>query len=295
MKLLPTLIIGQTLALGKRYRSHALLLAQDIEKYSSGTKFIVLTDNPKQFRNYSHVLAFQHQQSSIGCYHDKRFVIAQALSLFNTCIFVDADIRILEKVSPDIKWLPGVTARSCASIIKHNQAYIDSVNDPASKARRFKDLEIINRIAKKLDLDLEDLNIKFVMEMLFIVTKHEGKEKEFIQNWEKIANYCELNNFPNAEGYAIGLAAAKAGLPVRWNSMDYLVYFKDWIEKQKIQNGKANPEDSLIYFQQHEAIECRKNSLLEKIANKVTKLCRYYYCSFRLKIITLSNIDFYYR
>ncbi|MEA5578811.1 hypothetical protein [Anabaena sp. UHCC 0451] len=284
-----------TLALGKRYRSHTLLLAQDIEKYSPGTKFVVLTDQPQEFSNYSHILAFKHQQNSIGCYHDKRFVIAQALELFNTCIFVDADIRILEKVSPDMEWLPGVTARSCASIVKHNKEYIGSVKDPASKARRFKDLEIIDRIAKKLDLNLEDTNIKFVMEMLFVVTKQDGKEREFINHWEKIALYCELNNFYNAEGYAIGLAAAKAGLVVRWDSMDGLVYFKDWIERQKIKKGQANPEDSLVYFQQHEVIECRQKTLLQKIINKLNKFISYYYRSFVLKLIVLKDFNFYYR
>ena len=33
-----------TLALGKRYRSHAFLLAEDIEKHSPGIYLIVLTD-----------------------------------------------------------------------------------------------------------------------------------------------------------------------------------------------------------------------------------------------------------
>lgn len=283
-----------TLALGKRYRSHTFLLAQDIEKHSPGVYLIVLTDKPEEFKIYPNVLAFHHEQQSIGCYHDKRFVIAKAISLFNTCIFVDADIRILDKLQADIKWLPGITARSCTSIVKHNQEYINSANDDF-KANRVRDLTILNKLAQKLDLDLEDTNIQFVMEMLFVVTRQDGREIEFIKHWETIALYCELNGFYSAEGYAIGLAAAKAGLPVRWDAMDGIVYFKDWVEQQKIKKGQANPDETLIYFQQHEAIEYHKNSLFEKLLHKLNKFIGYYYRYLRLRLAALSNFNFYHR
>ena len=283
-----------TLALGKRYRSHALLLAQDIEKHSPGTKLVILTDKPQEFSKYSHILAFSHQQQSIGCYHDKRFVIAQALLLFNTCIFVDVDIRILDKVASNLKYLRGVTARSCTSIVKHNQAYIGSVND-LHKPKRIRDLEIINKLAQKLDLNLEDNSIQFVMEMLFVVTRQDGCEIEFLKHWETIALYCELNGFYGAEGYAIGLAAAKAGLPVQWDAMEGIVYFKDWVERQKIKKGQANPDETLIYFQQHEAIEYRKNSIFQKLVRKLDKIMGYYYRSLCLRLTALSNFNFYYR
>jgi hypothetical protein len=283
-----------SLALGKRYRSHAFLLAQDIEQHSPGTFLIILTDKPKEFFKYPNVLAFQHQQQSLGCYHDKRFVIAKALSLFETCIFVDADIRILAKLPEKITWLPGLTARSCASFAKHNQAYIDSVND-LHKPKRIKDLEILNKIAQNLELDLEDTNLQFVMEMLFVVTRQDDREIEFIKYWEMIALYCELNGFYNAEGYVIGLAAAKAGLPVRWDAMKDIIYFKDWVEKQKIKRGQANPDATLIYFQQHEAIEYQKNSISQKLICKINKRIGYYYRALSLRLTTLKNYKFYYR
>ncbi|BAY28785.1 hypothetical protein NIES2107_06170 [Nostoc carneum NIES-2107] len=283
-----------SLALGERYRSHALLLAQDIEKNLPGIYLLLLTDKPQEFSKYSHVLALKHQQQSIGCYHDKRFVIAKALSLFNTCIFVDADIRILDRFLSEIKWLPGITAISCTSIAKHNQVYIDSVNDKY-KLKRSKDIEILRKLAKKLDLDLEDTNIQFVMEMLFVITRQDGKEIEFLNHWNNIALYCELNGFYGAEGYAIGMAAAKAGLQVQWDAMQEIVYFKDWVQMQKIKKGQANADDTLIYFQQHEAIEYRQSSLLQKIKRRLEKFIGYYYRYFYLRIVSLNNFNFYYR
>ncbi|WP_341526206.1 hypothetical protein WKK05_27150 [Nostoc sp. UHCC 0302] len=283
-----------SLALGKRYRSHAFLLAQDIEQHSPGTSLIILTDKPQEFFKYPNVLAFKHRQQSLGCYHDKRFVIAKALSLFDTCIFVDADIRILAKLPEKITWLPGITARSCASFVKHNQVYIDSVND-LHKPKRIKDLEILSKIAQNLELDLEDTNLQFVMEMLFVVTRQDDRETEFIKYWEMIALYCELNGFYGAEGYVIGLAAAKAGLPVRWGAMENIIYFKDWVERQKIKRGQANPDATLIYFQQHEAIEYQKNSIFQKLVRKINKRIGYYYRALSLRLTTLKNYKFYYR
>lgn len=283
-----------SLALGERYRSHALLLAQDIEKNLPGIYLLILTDKPQEFSQYSHVLAFKHQQQSIGCYHDKRFVIAKALSLFNTCIFVDADIRILDKLPSEIKWLPGITAVSCTSIVKHNQAYINSV-DHVYQPKRHKDIEILKKLAKKLNLDLEDNNIQFVMEMLFAITKQDGREIEFLKHWDNIALYCELNGFYGAEGYAIGMAAAKAGLQVQWDAMQGIVYFKDWVQKQKIKKGQASADDTVTYFQQHEAIEYRQSSFCQKLRRRLEKISGYYYRYFFLKLVTLKDFNFYYR
>jgi len=40
-----------TLAISKKYRQYAKKLAKDIEKYSPGTKFVILTDKLKDFKN----------------------------------------------------------------------------------------------------------------------------------------------------------------------------------------------------------------------------------------------------
>jgi hypothetical protein len=134
-----------TLAIGKKYRVLASLLAKDIEKYSPDTSLVIVTDNPGEFSDRPNVLAFKHQQQGVKCWHDKRFAIAKALELFNTCILVNADLRILGQVPPGIEWPPGITARSGCSIIKHNK------NKP-------KALAVIKDLAEKLNLDLQQVN-----------------------------------------------------------------------------------------------------------------------------------------
>ena len=94
-----------TLALGKRYRLLALELAKDLEKYAPNATFLVLTDNLQDFKEAKNVLALKHQQK-LWCDNDKSFLIEEALSLFDYCICIDADMRVLAPVSSDLKWLP---------------------------------------------------------------------------------------------------------------------------------------------------------------------------------------------
>ncbi|NJO52972.1 MAG: hypothetical protein HC840_30290 [Leptolyngbyaceae cyanobacterium RM2_2_4] len=61
-----------------------------------------------------------------------------------------------------------------------------------------------------------------------------GREIEFLECWDAIAAFFELNRFYAGEGNAIGLAAAKAGLSVQFDSEDRFPFFKDRIEKVRI-------------------------------------------------------------
>ncbi|MEH2245790.1 hypothetical protein [Nostoc sp.] len=90
-------------------------------------------------------------------------------------------------------------------------------------------------------------------------------------------------------------AAAKAGLSVRWDTMEDIVYFKDWVQREKIKKGQSNPEESLKYFQDHEAIEYPKRSIIKKLSLRLDRTVGYYYRSLRLRLATLSNFAFYYR
>lgn len=271
-----------TLALGKKYRTLAALLASDIEKYSPNTTFVVLTDNPEEFSNFPHVLARKHQQQGVKCYHDKRFAIATALSLYNSCIFMDSDMRILAPVPEDMQWLqaPGITARACVELPKK---YANVISAPADKSFQ-KVFELVKKAAQTLSIDAEWDNIKFVHEYLFSVTKDAGKEMEFLQQWDKLASYFELNGVFDAEGNAIGLAAAKAGLSVRWGEMPGISFFNNKIEAIRIQKGQSNKEEMSKYFEEHRKIIYPQRSLPEKVFSKLRQTIMHYYRIMRLRI-----------
>lgn len=269
-----------TLALGENYCNLALELAKDLEEYSPNTYFIILTDKPQYFYKKTNVLAFKHQQKSIGCYHDKRFAIAKALSLFNSCIFIDADMRILAAVPNDLRWQPGVTAKIVwHNIVKHNKNKVE--------------IEILKKVSRKYNLNLED--ISFVHECLFVVTRDEGREIDFLLTWERIAAYCELNQFYRGEGHTIGLAAAKAGLQIRSDPMAEIYFFKDKLELQKIKQGEAEVKKNSIYFEIQQKLEYPQISIFKRVINKIRKMIMHFYRSSRLKILSLKDINFYYR
>jgi hypothetical protein len=282
-----------TLAFGKRYRSLALLLAKDIEKYSPGTSFIVLTDKPDDFCEQSNILAFKHQATSVRFYHDKRFVVAKALSMFNSCIFIDADMRILAPVPNDMAWLqkPGITARVCNLMPKqHSEAITGNV-----EKKFYQEYLVTKKATSKLNLEKDWDNISYIYEYLFAVTKDCGKEIEFLKKWEIIAPYFEINGVYQGEGNAIGLAAAKAKFPIRGSEMNGISFFKAQTELIRIKKGQSKVEDMAIYFEQQRKLEYPERSFLENITTKLAKGLRIVYTLIALRIKTLRNLNFYYR
>lgn len=247
-----------TLAVGDRYRKHAKLLAQDIQNYAPTQRLIVLSDRPEDFQNYPQVLAVLHQLQSVKGYHDKRFVLEKALSLFKTCVLVDADVRIIGSVFTELTWPPGITARTGCSVGKH----LKNIH----KSRK---TEILQAAAQHLNLEIE--NVPWLHEFLFAMTHQQGKEKEFFQLWQTISYFLESQGMYDGEGYAIGFAAAKVGLDFGYDRTDWFPFFKDNIEKVRIKNGQSKFQDKKQYFEQHRQIENVPRSVPQKVWAKLKK------------------------
>ncbi len=273
-----------TLALGAKYRDLAKDLAADLEKFSSNP-LVILTDRPDDFDQCSNAVVFKHYQQSVACYHDKRYVIAKALSLYDACVFVDADMRILKDVAP-IKWQPGISARSCTNILRHYEPV-------AGRPDRVKRMQLIGKISQKLNLDLEQVN--FVSEFMFVVTKDSGKEMKFLELWEKIGNYFELNGVYDSEGSVMGLAAAASGLPIRHHEMPEIEFFNDKIDAIRIKKRQVNAAHLQAYFENHKQKAYRERSLFEKVTARIGKFLRHFYALARLQVATLKNFAFYYK
>lgn len=278
---------------GNTYRDLAKNLIADLAKYAPEIPFIIYTDKPQDFENYSNVLAFAHKRQGVWYYHERRFAIQKALSMFKSCMYIDSDVRICAPI-PEREWLPGITARSCTGMTKHFQERINKTNPPSEAA--MKKFELYKKMAKKLDVDIEKEKVTWVNEFLFVVTRDSGKEEEFLKNWEKIAMYAEVNGLHKHPAYAIGLAATKANLEIRHDVMEGVEFFDDRIEKIRISKGEASSKDKLEYFETQNKIENPRNSIGKKIFKKVNKSVEYLYHSMRLKLTTmLSDYNFYYR
>lgn len=246
-----------TLALKAKYRIFAKELAENIAQYSPGTTLIIGTDRPKEFQNCTNVFAFKLQQTGIlHCYHDKRFVIQEALKKFPTVIQIDADTKIVGNLPQEISPSEGLAAGHIKNIVEHSQKY-----NPER-------LIYLRKIADKLDLALE--NVSYVGESLFAITADSKKSGDFIKYWDYIARYLEMNSIHAGEGNAIGLAAAKAGLEI---------FNPPWLAK--INSVRKHLDASERKFK-----PTQWQILQQKFA--------YHYRLNKARIVALKNFDFFY-
>jgi hypothetical protein len=285
-----------TFASGSIYRALAKNLVSDIKQYAPQTPTIVFTDKPSEFVDNSdrNLLVFEHKKQGVFAYHERRFAIAKSLSMFDTCMYLDADVRLCAPVPQNRQWLPGITARSCTNMIKHFQERINKTGSSAAIAA--KEFEFFQQMARKLDINSEQQEITWINEFLFVITKDAGKEREFLNLWHKLALYAELKGLYKHPAYAIGLAAAKTGFSIRHDVMEGLDFFDDRIERIRISLGQSDPNAKKNYFEVQQKIENQPRSLLQKILRKINNWLDYFYHSIRLRIKTmLDDFEFYYR
>ncbi|HEY9887557.1 MAG TPA: hypothetical protein V6D02_04100 [Candidatus Obscuribacterales bacterium] len=269
-----------TLAVGRRYRTHAQLLAQDLSRYAPDFPFVILSDRPQAFAPYPNVIAHQHRLTSILGYHDKRQVIERAIADFETCLFMDSDVRILGTVPHDIDFPPGLTGRFGCSILKHNK--------PSKFSRS---LPLIQKIAEKLDLPLE--TTIWLHEFMFAVRRQAGVEQAFLHHWRLLAYYFQWQGVYSGEGNVMGLAAALSGFHTGFKRTNSFAFFKDCIEKELIKTGKvALTEATVQCFQTQQSIELPQTTW-QKIMSRWLQFWGFHYRLTKFKIVASQDKDFH--
>ncbi len=211
-----------TLALGQKYSELAKQLAGDLARFAPGAPFVIFSDCPSTFRDLSNVKVFSHKRRSVLGYNDKLCVISNALRLHRTCIFLDADGRIFDKVElEDEIFEPGLRAYKIRSWAYNRNEALNNI--PHSWARG--GLRMMRLFRQELALKESDDNIPFILEFLFSVTKSD-KSDQFLQKWEDLAQFCESRYFFLHEGYSIGLAAVLTGFPLSQHDFGGLNFFE---------------------------------------------------------------------
>jgi hypothetical protein len=189
------------LALRPAYRQLTRQLAQDLVTYAPGIPLVVGTDRPADFQDCDNVQAFElKSQGVLHCFHDKRFVLAQARSRYGLAIQIDADTRICGSIPALPCPIAGLIAVHHENLLEHTERY-----NPER-------LTHLRKLADKLAIDIA--TAPYVGEAIFAVGGDDTQAKTFIQTWDRLAQYLELHGIHAGEGCAIGLAAAKAGLAI---------------------------------------------------------------------------------
>ena len=127
---------------------------------------------------------------------------------------------------------------------------------------------------------------------MFTVKKQGGAEINFLNLWQTISYFFEVQGFHAGEGNAMGLAAAKTGLMIRFDSEDKFPFFKDNIEKVRIKHGQSNIKDKNIYFDTHKKIEYPKRPFWKKAIDKLTKKAVFLYRFLKVRYLANKDIEF---
>ncbi len=214
-----------TLAFGQRYSDLAKQLANDLARFAPGAPFIIFSDCPSTFRDLSNVTVFRHKRRSVIGFNDKLFVVSKALQMYRTCIFLDADGRIFGDVNlEDEVFEPGLRAYRIRSWAYNRKEAFDNIQNSWARGG----LRIMELLRKELTLEQSDDELPFVVEFLFSITRND-KIDAFLQQWEKLVNFCESRRFFIHSGYSIALAAMMTGLPVTQHDFKGLNFFESLI------------------------------------------------------------------
>jgi hypothetical protein len=221
-----------TLALGRKYCNRANQLASDLERFSPKEPFLVLTDNPSIFKNSKNVIAIKHRQRSVLGYNDKLCVVNKALERFDTCIFLDADLRIFETVHlPEEIFQPGLRAYKIRT-----WEYTKREAEPLDQPWKRENLRIMGLLRSKFGLAQDDNEILFVVECLFSITKGERTDA-FLQKWNELANFCETNGFFFHLGFSIGLAGQLTEFPILESNFTGVKFFYHRMSPEDVKRG----------------------------------------------------------
>lgn len=275
-----------TVAFGKNYIHLSKLLADDLHKFALGRNFIIFTDNPLEFKDKSNVQAIKHWCRGVLPYNERRFAIYYSLSIFNSVIYLDADVRIFSPLTVELDFYPGLTARSCGSMEKHLKTQFDRPLFSASKAKK---KAVIDKMAEQVGVDLYSQQVKFINEFLFVVTAYEGRELDFLKLWGELAIYAGILGMHKHPTYAMALAAFKTGFPIYYSEMNGLDFFDDRIEKVKISKGQSVPEARQKYFAQQYNIEKKSQTILERLIKRIFSWLSLKYNFIRVRLIYYLN------
>jgi hypothetical protein len=236
---------------------------------ASSGRIIVVTDFPEYFNALPNVRAIKYRPSGIRhCYHDKRQVIREAISLHGACIYLDADCRILAAVNYEELLQEGVFFTALYGENLHQKLLgeiasgvnVHKSNGPVSRKR------ILNNIALHKNIAFD--NVTFINEVFFVINSNFGDVYGFLDEWDYCAGYTTARLFEFGEGASIGLALEKIGaVPHIFQRCP------PWLFKDVLSDAKTKTAEQVEVFQRQlvlrRALECeawpRKSKIIKSV------------------------------
>jgi len=210
--------IFSTLAIGNDSNKKALLLSKDLKYFDQ--KILIVTDQPETFETAPNVITHYFKPNKFS-YNHKIICFEEGFKLAEAVVCVDSDCRILYKtykntlsrlaliIPPGFhpSWDWGLIAR-------HDSNFFQS-KDVCGRVSGYGELAL--SLCKEKNIDYEQAY--HFQEGVVVVSKENGKENIFLENWSYLANKLDQYELDNesgrigvGEGNLIGLALVKSGM-----------------------------------------------------------------------------------
>ena len=198
-----------TMAFGERFASQARYLVADLGDF--GARIVVLTDHPERFRRFGNAVVCPHYPEKFS-YHLKRIAVRETLMLDPSATFIDADGVLRHGVPRKLmqralfhRFSPGFHGSKIRTI-EEAGSYV------------YPKKEALGR-SWGIAFDRDAITYQ---EMLFNLTREEGREESFLDIWDRFALAADAaGENGSGEGTCIGIAAHGSGLTLHGtNHMD---------------------------------------------------------------------------
>jgi len=210
--------IFATLAIGKDSCNKALNLAKDLKYFDQ--RLLVVTNNSQSFKTCSNVILHEVKLEYFS-YNQKIICFEEGFKIADAVVYIDCDCRILYKTYKNTMSRlsliipPGFHPSWDWGLIARKENTFFNSKDVFDRISGYGELAL--NLCKKLNIDIKQAY--HFQEGIIILSKEEGKEKEFLKTWSYLANQLDDFEIKNnasrigvGEGNLIGLALVKSGM-----------------------------------------------------------------------------------
>lgn len=210
--------IFTTLAIGNDANKKAFYLAKDLKYFDQ--KILIVTDHPKEFESCSNVIIHEFKPDRFS-YNQKIICFEEGFKIADAVVCIDSDCRILYKTYKNtmsrlsLLIPPGFHPSWDWGLVTRPSSNFFNSKDISDRVSGYGELAL--NLCKELNIGID--KAYHFQEGIVIVSKEEGKEKEFLKTWSHLADKLdefELNNNATrigaGEGNLIGLALVKSGM-----------------------------------------------------------------------------------
>lgn len=207
-----------TIVYGEKYTKLSQKLISQITDL--GHTIYVLTDDPDGLPNNEKIIKVPYTKPYFS-FHEKLVIVKECLKEFETAIFLDSDVVLLNIFDLDFfnTISPGLHIFATFGNIGSTFFSDDHPPCPFDGARNTKygqqGLELVNKLGYKYkkqyhkEVNNQDY-LEHFLEGRWVLKKDNGKEQKFLDIWESLVPFCE--NFDIDLGYTKTIGAGEGAV-----------------------------------------------------------------------------------